>query len=240
MTRLYLLTACAALLMLAGCNSGSAQSAHSDCDRSCLGDALDRYLEAVVAQRERDLADVLARANRAVGTRTALPVLQGLLCEVSGNTLRVTGTDLDAPMPLDGSLVFDDWIVAVTGADLDATERVTDFTVGNSGPEEGFEYVVFSLQFTYLGDDQAYPNSEFDFAVWADSERYDDYCGLIPDDLAQTMNDGGHLSAGGTLAADSCVQVPADLTASRLILEVHLDTPIRDEATGYLLISLGS
>lgn len=46
------------------------------------------------AQRD-DLADVLARANRAVGTRTALPVLQGLLCEVSGNHLKVTGTDLD-------------------------------------------------------------------------------------------------------------------------------------------------
>lgn len=46
------------------------------------------------AQRD-ELADVLARANRAVGTRTALPVLQGLLCEVTGNTLRVTGTDLD-------------------------------------------------------------------------------------------------------------------------------------------------
>lgn len=46
------------------------------------------------AQRD-DLADVLGRANRAVGTRTALPVLQGLLCEVSGNVFRVTGTDLD-------------------------------------------------------------------------------------------------------------------------------------------------
>ena len=46
------------------------------------------------AERD-DLADVLSRANRAVGTRTALPVLQGLLCEVSGTTLRVTGTDLD-------------------------------------------------------------------------------------------------------------------------------------------------
>ena len=46
------------------------------------------------AQRD-DLADALTRANRAVGTRTALPVLQGLLCEVSGSTLRVTGTDLD-------------------------------------------------------------------------------------------------------------------------------------------------
>lgn len=42
-----------------------------------------------------DLADVLSRANRAVGTRTALPVLQGLLCEVTGSTLRVTGTDLE-------------------------------------------------------------------------------------------------------------------------------------------------
>ena len=46
------------------------------------------------AQRD-DLADVLTRANRAVGTRTALPVLQGLLCEVTGTMLKVTGTDLD-------------------------------------------------------------------------------------------------------------------------------------------------
>jgi DNA polymerase III subunit beta len=46
------------------------------------------------AQRD-DLADALARANRAVGARAALPVLQGLLCEVSATTLRVTGTDLD-------------------------------------------------------------------------------------------------------------------------------------------------
>ena len=46
------------------------------------------------AQRD-DLADVLTRANRAVGTRTALPVLQGLLCEVTGSSLKVTGTDLD-------------------------------------------------------------------------------------------------------------------------------------------------
>lgn len=46
------------------------------------------------AQRD-DLADVFARANRAVGVRAAHPVLQGLFCEVLGTTLRVTGTDLD-------------------------------------------------------------------------------------------------------------------------------------------------
>ena len=46
------------------------------------------------AERD-DLADVLTRASRAVGTRSALPILQGLLCEVSGSTLQVTGTDTE-------------------------------------------------------------------------------------------------------------------------------------------------
>ena len=44
------------------------------------------------AERD-DLADVLARAGRAVGTRSPLPILQGVLCDVSGGRLTVTGTD---------------------------------------------------------------------------------------------------------------------------------------------------
>lgn len=46
------------------------------------------------AERD-DLADVLARAGRAVGTRSPLPILQGILCEVQGGRLRVTGTDTE-------------------------------------------------------------------------------------------------------------------------------------------------
>ena len=46
------------------------------------------------AERD-DLADVLARAARAVGTRSPLPILQGVLCEVKGTTLWVTGTDTE-------------------------------------------------------------------------------------------------------------------------------------------------
>ena len=46
------------------------------------------------AERD-DLADVLSRATRAVGTRSPLPILQGVLCEVEGSRLRVTGTDLE-------------------------------------------------------------------------------------------------------------------------------------------------
>lgn len=44
------------------------------------------------AERD-DLADVLARAARAVGTRSPQQILQGLLCDVHGNRLEVTGTD---------------------------------------------------------------------------------------------------------------------------------------------------
>ncbi len=46
------------------------------------------------AERD-DLADVLARAGRAVGTRSPLPILQGILCEVDSGVLRVTGTDTE-------------------------------------------------------------------------------------------------------------------------------------------------
>lgn len=46
------------------------------------------------AERD-DLADVLARAGRAVGSRSPLPILQGILCEVEGGRLRVTGTDTE-------------------------------------------------------------------------------------------------------------------------------------------------
>ncbi len=46
------------------------------------------------AERD-DLADVLSRAGRAIGTRSPLAIVQGLLLEVEGKTLRVTGTDLD-------------------------------------------------------------------------------------------------------------------------------------------------
>lgn len=46
------------------------------------------------AERD-DLADVLSRAARAVSTKSPLPILQGVLCEVRGQRLVVTGTDTE-------------------------------------------------------------------------------------------------------------------------------------------------
>lgn len=46
------------------------------------------------AERD-DLADVFGRANRAVGAKAAAPPLTGVMCDVTGSTLKVTGTDLE-------------------------------------------------------------------------------------------------------------------------------------------------
>jgi DNA polymerase-3 subunit beta len=52
------------------------------------------------AERD-DLVDVLGRASRAVGVRSPMPILQGLLVEVAGRMMRVTGTDLEVTVRTD-------------------------------------------------------------------------------------------------------------------------------------------
>lgn len=42
-----------------------------------------------------ELADGFARANRGVGSRTSMPILQGVLCEASAGQLTITGSSLD-------------------------------------------------------------------------------------------------------------------------------------------------
>ena len=42
-----------------------------------------------------DLAEAFGRANRAVGAKAALPILQGALCQAADGRLRVTGSDTE-------------------------------------------------------------------------------------------------------------------------------------------------
>lgn len=90
------------------------------------------------AERD-DLADIFSRANRAIGTRTAIPVLQGLLCEVSGSNLWVTGTDHEmtvrASTPVE---VMEEGRVVIPGRLLaDAVRRMPpgSVTIGSSDGE---------------------------------------------------------------------------------------------------------
>lgn len=60
------------------------------------------------ANREH-LADALGRAQRAVGSRSSLPVLQGLLCEASEGRLAVTGTDLEVTVRSEITAEVEEW-----------------------------------------------------------------------------------------------------------------------------------
>jgi len=80
------------------------------------------------AERD-DLADVLSRAGRAVGTRSPLPILQGLFLDVSGKTLRVTGTDLEVTVRTDLDVEVVDEGQAVIPSRL-ATEAVRKLPPG--------------------------------------------------------------------------------------------------------------
>lgn len=52
--------------------------------------------QAVHIRADRDdLAEAFGRANRAVGVKTALPILRGVLCQADGSKLRVTGSDTE-------------------------------------------------------------------------------------------------------------------------------------------------
>ena len=64
------------------------------------------------ANREH-LADALGRAQRAVGSRSSIPVLQGLLCEASEGKLAVTGTDLEVTVRSEISAEVEEWGKAV-------------------------------------------------------------------------------------------------------------------------------
>jgi len=44
---------------------------------------------------QKDLSDAIAKVQRAVPTRSTMPVLQGILVEAKENTVKLTGTDID-------------------------------------------------------------------------------------------------------------------------------------------------
>jgi DNA polymerase-3 subunit beta len=73
-----------------------------------------------------DLADLFSRANRAIGARTAIPVLQGLLCEVTGSSLWVIGTDHEMTVRASGEVeVMEEGRAVIPGRLLaDAVRRM--------------------------------------------------------------------------------------------------------------------
>ena len=105
-----------------------------------------------------DLGDLFSRANRAIGARSALPVLQGLLCEVAGSTLRVTGTDLEMTVRTQVEVeVLEDGRCVIPGKILEQAVRRMPSGVVTIGTREADVEIVgrgpeFSLRALSLED----------------------------------------------------------------------------------------
>lgn len=75
------------------------------------------------AERD-DLTDVFTRAGRAIGARSAHPALQGLLCEVTGSAIKVTGTDLEMTVQTQAAVeVLEPGRVLIPGKLLESAVR---------------------------------------------------------------------------------------------------------------------
>ncbi|MGH8927370.1 MAG: DNA polymerase III subunit beta [Acidimicrobiia bacterium] len=109
------------------------------------------------AERD-DLADLFSRANRAIAARTALPVLQGLLCEASGGRVSVTGTDLEVTVRTSGQVeMLDEGKAVIPGRLLAEAVRKMPVGVVTVGVSDGEVEIVgkgprFTLRTLNLDD----------------------------------------------------------------------------------------
>jgi hypothetical protein len=98
-----------------------------------------------------------------------------------------------------------DWDVTL-GAPREAWTEISSENQFNEPPKAGMEYWIVPVNATYKGDETG--NTAFEVSVkfvGSDNRTYDDYCGVIPNPLA----DIGELYKGGQAAGNVCVAVPA-------------------------------
>lgn len=130
----------------------------------------------------------------------------------------------DNPLPLGTRIEMGDWTVAVTEVTLDATEQVLEENRFNDPPVEGRQFVVFTVDATYEGDDSGTAWLDLSWAIVGSAGNTfatgsDDYCGVIPGSL----DDTGETFPGGSVSGDVCFSVASDqLDGATIRLEVWL------------------
>ena len=115
------------------------------------------------------------------------------------------------PLPVGGRIEMGDWTLAVTEVTLDATEQVMSENPFNDPPVEGRQFVLFTVDATYEGEESGTAWLDFSWAIVGSAGNtfgtaMDDYCGVIPNPL----DDTGETFPGGNVAGNVCVSVDSD------------------------------
>ena len=123
-------------------------------------------------------------------------------CEVAP-AVEGGGTDFAAPLELCQAGSIEGWDVAVTAVELDATQTILDENFLNEEPADGSQYLMFTLAGTNTGDAASDPFIDLMTAVDIGDMRYEDTCGVLPNDLV----DVGEIAPGESFTANGCVFV---------------------------------
>ncbi|WP_026932355.1 hypothetical protein [Glycomyces tenuis] len=113
------------------------------------------------------------------------------------------GTDFASPLERCAAGAVGAWDVAVTEVELDATDTILEANAFNEEPADGSQYLMFTLTGTNNGDAAADPFMDLWMAVDFNDFRYEDTCGVLPNDLV----DVGEVAPGESFTANGCVFV---------------------------------
>ena len=116
------------------------------------------------------------------------------------------------PLPLGEELVITDndqptWEFTVTEVDPDSEDAVLDANQFNDPPQEGHQFVTFTVDATYGGDETGNPWLDFDWLiVGSDGNSFRDSCGSIDN----ALRDQGETYPDGSVSGDVCIEAETD------------------------------
>ena len=112
----------------------------------------------------------------------------------------------DDPLAVGTRIEMGDWTLAVTEVMPDATDVVMAENEFNDPPADGRQFVMFTVDATYEGEDSGTAWLDFSWAiVGSEGNTFatgaDDYCGVIPDPL----DDTGETFPDGSVSGNVCI-----------------------------------
>ena len=203
MRTMTILTALSAAVLVAGCGSGPADGSGASVVEDTDADSVevedtDEGAAAEDAAAEDAGGDEAAEGDEAGGE------------EASDGDEAALGTR-DNPLDVGTRIEMGEWTLAVTEVDLDAEDVVLEENQFNDPPVDGRQFVLFTVEATYEGEESATAWMDFSWAIVGSagntfSTGSDDRCGVIPDGLRDT----GETFPGGSVSGNVCFSVDAD------------------------------
>jgi hypothetical protein len=138
----------------------------------------------------------------------------------SATTSTVVGMELGTrrnPIPLGQEAQVGDWKIKVVDAVLDATKMVADANMFNKAPEPGNQYVLVTIEATYIGEESSTFWVEMMYhLVGSKGNTFDSGMVVVPDSIL----DEGEVFSGGTISGNLVfIAESAQVRGGTLMLE---------------------